>query len=230
MSDRRDLHKIAADLVDFIDKNPTDRGKGRGPGHDVSSEPRVPKGNSDGGQWTTGGASGGSGSTNSGGGRTNSSGRSSTSQARASARGTTVTIIHPDGTAEIRKGGSHAWRNNNPGNIEAGRGAREKGAVGSDGRFAIFPDEATGTSAQEDLLKGPYYSGMTIDEAVAAWAPEKDGNDTAAYQAFVRKASGLDGDRKIGDLTPEERQRFMAAQRRMEGWKPGAVGFLGRQD
>ena len=59
MSDRRDLHKIAADLVDFINKNPTDRGKGRGPGHDVSNEPRVPKGNSDGGQWTTGGSSGG---------------------------------------------------------------------------------------------------------------------------------------------------------------------------
>ena len=33
MSDRRDLHKIAADLVDFINKNPTDRGKGKRPGH-----------------------------------------------------------------------------------------------------------------------------------------------------------------------------------------------------
>jgi 3D (Asp-Asp-Asp) domain-containing protein len=85
VSDRRDLHKIAADLVDFINMNPTDRGKDRWPGHDVPNEPRVPKGNSDGGQWTTGGSSGGGVTSGSGDGRVTSSGGSRTSDDGASA-------------------------------------------------------------------------------------------------------------------------------------------------
>jgi len=96
------------------------------------------------------------------------------------------------------------------------------GAIGHDGRFAIFPDEATGTAAQETLLLN-VYSGKTIDKTIEAWAPEKDGNDTARYKAFVRHVTGLDGNRKIGELTSDERHRLMDAQRSMEGWKPGTV-------
>jgi hypothetical protein len=201
MSNRRNLSQAADEIVEFIGTNPTDTA-GSG-GHDVSNEPRVPKGSPKGGEWTT-------------------EGNGASNKATASRRGTTVTITLPNGTKEIRNGGSRAWRNNNPGNIEAGDRANRYGAVGSDGRFAVFPDEATGHAAHEMLLKDRY-SDKTIDQAVAAWAPEKDGNNTAAYQAFVQNVSGLKGDRKVGDLTAEERQRLMGAQRRMEGWKPGTV-------
>jgi len=44
----------------------------------------------------------------------------------------------------VRAGGSPAWRNNNPGNLEYRQLAQAHGAIGSDGRFAIFPDDATG--------------------------------------------------------------------------------------
>ena len=199
MSERRNIDKTAPEVVDFITNNPTDRS-------DATPERRLPKGDPHGGRWTTDGTSGAGGG----------------NKGRAFRQGSVVTIIQPDGTTETREGGSRAWRNNNPGNIEAGRRASDLGAIGTDGRFAIFPDEATGTAAQDVLLKGRY-SSMTVDQAVAAWAPEKDGNDTATYQAFVRKVAGLAGDQQVGNLTPAERQRLMAAQRRMEGWKPGSA-------
>ena len=43
-------------------------------------------------------------------------------------------------------------RNHNPGNIEYGQFAKDHGATGSDGRFAIFPDAATGYKALDALL------------------------------------------------------------------------------
>jgi hypothetical protein len=95
-------------------------------------------------------------------------------------------------------------------------------AIGRAGKFAIFPNEAAGIAAQEALLMGTY-AGKTIDETITAWAPSEDGNDTARYQALVHQWTGLSGDQKIGNLTPEGRHILMAAQRRMEGWKPGSI-------
>lgn len=43
-----------------------------------------------------------------------------------------------------------------------------------------------------------------------------------------KNPTGPSGDQVVGDLTPDELYRLMGAQRRMEGWKPGAVGFLGQ--
>ena len=197
----RSLHDIADEVATYLDSQD-------GHGHDVSNEPRVPKGNGkQSGEWTRGQSNPNS---------------EAPATAKASVHGRTVTIIRSDGTVEIRSGGSHAWRDNNPGNIKAGDRAHSMGAIGHDGRFAIFPDEATGTAAQETLLLN-VYSGKTIDKTIEAWAPEKDGNDTARYKAFVRHVTGLDGNRKIGELTSDERHRLMDAQRSMEGWKPGTV-------
>ena len=47
----------------------------------------------------------------------------------------------------INVGGDRNWRNNNPGNLEDGDFARRHGSIGSDGRFAIFPDYKTGKEA-----------------------------------------------------------------------------------
>ena len=87
MSNRNNRSQAAEEIVDFIDKNPTDTGR-KGPGsHDVSHERRVLKGNGDkSGEWTAGIASVASNSVT------------------ASGDGPTVTIMHPDGTAEIRTG------------------------------------------------------------------------------------------------------------------------------
>ncbi|MGL4483618.1 MAG: hypothetical protein ACRCUS_01595, partial [Anaerovoracaceae bacterium] len=69
----------------------------------------------------------------------------------SSARPGVLVVEREDGSVEELKG-SRATRNNNPGNIEYGKVAKASGAVGSDGRFAVFPTAAAGMKAQEDLL------------------------------------------------------------------------------
>lgn len=173
-------------------------------GRDVSDEPRVPKGSGDtSGQWTT---------------RGGAPIVRRSSKSIASVRNGIVTIPREDGTVEMRQGGSRAWRNNNPGNIEAGDRADEAGAIGGDGRFAIFPDEATGQAALEANIDR--LSSMTIDNAVKTRSPS-NGNDTAHLQSMVRAISGLPGNAVIGKLNPEEKQRLYNAIPRTEGWKPG---------
>jgi len=140
----------------------------------------------------------------------------------ATREGNTVSIQRPDGTIEDHIGGTRAGRNNNPGNIGAGDFAYRHGAIGREGNFAIFPDEATGTAAQKALLLNPDYRKLSVDDAVKKWAPPNE-NDTEKYQQRVRDWTGLKGTEKIGDLTEEQLDRFMKAQRRMEGWDPGKI-------
>ena len=74
-------------------------------------------------------------------------------------------------------------RNNNPGDLEYGEWTKAHGAIGSDGRFAIFPDGATGMSSLESLLASDYAL-LSIAEAVAKYAPA-DENNVAVYTAAV---------------------------------------------
>jgi hypothetical protein len=79
---------------------------------------------------------------------------------------------------------SRCRRNNNPGNIEDGAFARSAGATGTDGRFATFPFAATGFAAMRLLFRRPSYEGLTVEAAIARWAPPTE-NDTARYVANV---------------------------------------------
>ena len=190
----RSLREIANDIADHLDAP-------NGRGHDVSNEPRVPKGHgNESGEWTSSAGGGDSG------------------------REPTVTIRHADGSVEVRKGGTRAWRNNNPGNIEAGSRANSLGAIGSDGRFAIFPDEATGEAALEAELNSSRYSSLTIDRAIEKRTPSKEkGNNTEQTKALIKQISGLSGQETIDQLSPIEKQRLYNAIRRTEGWRPGSA-------
>lgn len=116
-----------------------------------------------------------------------------------------------------RSGGSRSWRNNNPGNIEYGPFARSLGAIGSDGRFAIFPTEAAGRLAQEKLLfEGKNYRDKTLSGAIHTWAPASENN----VPAYIR-ALGGDGSKRMSEYTTEERKRLMSAMQRHEGWRVG---------
>ena len=129
---------------------------------------------------------------------------------------------------ETRTGGDRNWRNNNPGNIEYGPFAQKMGAVGSDGRFAIFPNEEMGRKAADALLKGSAYANLNIKDAINKWAPPSE-NDTNAYvNAF--KQAGLDPSKKYADLSPQDQQKFLDIQKRVEGGRAGTVtsgGVLG---
>lgn len=90
---------------------------------------------------------------------------------------------------------SRCRRNHNPGNIRYGRFAASHGATGSDGAFAIFPDDQTGFEAMSALLEAAY-TGLTVAQAIAKWAPPTE-NNTAQYIADVAEWTGLSSDTEL---------------------------------
>ena len=88
--------------------------------------------------------------------------------------GTTRMYVGNDGNIYEFSGGSRAWRNNNPGNLEDGKFARDNGAIGTDGRFAIFPDATTGFNAMAGLLSTNAYQNLTIEGAINRYAPPNE--------------------------------------------------------
>ena len=82
-------------------------------------------------------------------------------------------VVYKDSAGQewIRKGGSRSWRNCNPGNISKGTFADTCGAIGGDTRFAIFPDETTGSNAIVSLMKSAAYRNLSIQQANALTDP-----------------------------------------------------------
>ena len=94
--------------------------------------------------------------------------------------------------------GARPTKNNNPGDLQYGPFARTHGAIGTDGRFAIFPDVATGYSAMSALLK-LHYSGLTLQEALDKYAPPVE-NETNVYLQHVCAWAECQPTDKIEDL------------------------------
>lgn len=202
------------------------------------NQPRVPRGNSDGGRWTGGGggtesgewtrvadAEGTTSRTPGSSSRPRVSGNGTTTSraSRASAGSNSTTTLHSaDGSSETRAGGTRSWRNNNPHNIVPGPFANAHGAIGSAGGMAIFPDEATGEAAGAALLRTRTYSGLTIDQAIARRSPPNE-NDTPAVQRNVRRIGNFSGNEIVGQLGPAELARLIRAIQFAEGWREGTV-------
>jgi hypothetical protein len=131
-------------------------------------------------------------------------------------------VMYTDGTKE-RKQGDLNFRNNNPGNLEYGDLAKSYGAVGTDGRFAVFPDYETGRKAQEALLfESGVYGGMDIGSAISKYAPKGDGtNDPERYAANVAAALGVPVNTQLSDLTPQQRSAMLTAMEKQEGGSGG---------
>jgi RHS repeat-associated protein len=143
----------------------------------------------------------------------------------ARGEGRDVIIVYSDGETtheQVRSGGTRAWRNNNPGNLRGGSFSTRHGSIGTAGNFAVFGDLDTGGQAQAALLTGSTYGGLSIDDAIARYAPASE-NNTARYQAIVRRAAGVDGSTLMRDLTAEQMQSVLAAMRRHEGFRAGTV-------
>lgn len=141
-----------------------------------------------------------------------------TSEAKVTGKGSSRVITYPDGATKT--GGSRSWRNNNPGNLEYGDFAKSQGAIGSDGRFAIFPDKETGDAAKIKLLKGSKYRDKTIEEAIIRYAPRFE-NDSAKYAAIIAKAASVPVGTTLSSLTDEQFQKMVDSMNKVEGWKEG---------
>jgi peptidoglycan hydrolase-like protein with peptidoglycan-binding domain len=127
----------------------------------------------------------------------------------------------------LRRKGARNWRNNNPGNLEFGPFAKSRGAVGTDGRFAVFPTLGAGLKAKEDLVFGKNYVNLSIYDAISKYAPESDNNDVKAYVNHIVQSTNASPNTILRDLTAEQRKEMLDAINRFEGFKPGTVVALG---
>lgn len=126
----------------------------------------------------------------------------------------------------INIGGDRNWRNNNPGNLEDGDFARRHGAIGSDGRFAIFPDYKAGKEALISLLTTEAYMALTVAEAIERFAPSVE-NDVPAYTKFVGNECRVGPDTSLLSMSAEELEGLAAAIERFEGGHKGVTYGIG---
>ena len=130
-------------------------------------------------------------------------------QLSATASGQTVTITAASFDPETGMGtittetrtGNHPFRDNNPGDVEAGAFANAHGAIGNDKGIAIFPNSDVGFEALHSLLSGPAYNGLGFfgDFAPKKW-PLRGNWETRwckwpahrlSFQASFAKAEGF---------------------------------------
>ncbi|WP_454764436.1 hypothetical protein [Cupriavidus campinensis] len=123
----------------------------------------------------------------------------------------------PGASPAVAGRGPRNLRNNNPGNIEYGPLALSLGATGSDGRFAIFPDQKTGSAALDALLQRYGKQGLnTTAGIIGKWAPPSE-NNTSSYAASVAKALGVGVNDKLDLSDPAVRAKLGAEIARFEG-------------
>lgn len=138
------------------------------------------------------------------------------------------TTVRTEDGRTVTMQGARNWRNNNPGNLEYGPTARGYGAIGSDGRFAVFDDYNTGRAAKEGLLfDQPRYNELSIKDAISKYAPPVE-NNTTSYVNAITGALGVPASTTLSELTSAQRDTMMNAMQRVEGFRPGrAKGILG---
>ena len=131
-----------------------------------------------------------------------------------------VLYVMNTGDTISRHGGTRAWRNNNPGCLVYGDFARQRGAIGKGGKFAVFPDYETGRNALADLLRSDAYRNLSIERAITKYAPPHE-NNVAVYKKRLRKMTGLALGTKIRDLDSLALNKVADAICVIEGWVEG---------
>lgn len=134
-------------------------------------------------------------------------------------------VEYADGRVEKRTG-DRGWRNNNPGNLEYGDFARSMGAIGSDGRFAIFPTPEAGRQAKENLLfESRGYRSLSIEGAISKYAPPSE-NNTEGYINQITQALGVPRNTNISSLSPDQRKVLLDTIQKAEGRSTGKTEVL----
>ncbi len=132
-------------------------------------------------------------------------------------KGKSVIYVYNDGHRIIRNNGTRAWRNNNPGNLRYYNFAKNNGAIGEAGKYAVFPDEETGMQALYKLLQTESYRNLTIESALKRYDP-------VTWQTYTRKMTrltGLSANTKLRDLSKTQLDTFAKTIRQLEGWVIG---------
>ena len=143
--------------------------------------------------------------------------------------GTTRMYVGNDGNIYEFSGGSRAWRNNNPGNLEYGVFTRNSGAIGSDGRFAMFPDAATGFNAMAGLLSTNAYQKLTIEGAINRYAPSNE-NNVEAYLKSIEIQTGFPRSTPMNNLSKDNLLKLAKAMTKHEGNMSGKKRLVPRYE
>lgn len=115
----------------------------------------------------------------------------------------------------------------NPGAMNYGPFAQRHGAIGTDGRLAIFPDEATGFKAMGALLdvygrRGQNTVASIIgglpDKPNLAWAPR--GVDNNSTDTYIQKVASKLGISPNAPVPPDMREPLMRAMAEYEAGVP----------
>lgn len=138
----------------------------------------------------------------------------------------TITYLDAFGRGLMRQGGTRAWRNCNPGNIERGAFAKGQGAIGDDGRFAVFPDEAKGFAAVIALLQREDYRDLSLNDAIFRYAPPNE-NSSQRYVDFISRRTGIAPATRLATLGDGALRALAEGIKVIEGWKPGSEIPLG---
>lgn len=123
--------------------------------------------------------------------------------------------------------GSHAWRNNNPGNLSWGSGehARACGCIGKAKGRPVFPDYETGEQAMRLLLKKNFYQIRTLNNLPRKYTGVKDGEpdtqEVIDYRKTIKFFTNFDMDRRVDSLNSEEFEKLLDTMKKHEGWQVG---------
>jgi len=142
--------------------------------------------------------------------------------------GISVVYYDTDGNKTIRyydkngKIGSHAWRNNNPGNLVYGDGSHAKatGYIGKAKKRTVFPDYDTGKQSMRLLLKKEFYQKLTLNELPRKYTGVKPGvpdtEEVILYRKVIRVLSKLDMERTVKSLNNEEYENYLKLWKHMK--------------
>jgi hypothetical protein len=115
-------------------------------------------------------------------------------------------------------------RTNNPGAMNYGPFAQKWGAISTDGRLAVFPDQETGFKAMGGLLD-LYRDKHGLDSVsgiINRWAPRQyDNNSTDTYIRTVASKLGVDPNTPV---SPDKRNALMEAMATYEAGRPVTMG------
>lgn len=134
---------------------------------------------------------------------------------------TTINLWGPNWQSTQVNHGTIPFRDNNPGDLRPGR-FYTPGVVGTDvspvsGKFRVFASLGLGSQGMNSLLHSGTYFNLSINDAVATWAPGFE-NNTASYQQFLTNALGVSGNTPLSSLSSGQFQTLENAITRQEGF------------
>ncbi len=115
----------------------------------------------------------------------------------------------------VAKGGSEAWRLNNPGLIASHSPfAKKFGSIGGNQHYAIFPTVAAGINAHQSWLRSKKYYSASLLEIAKHYAPEK----AEGYLRQLCKLTGISSNAQPKNLSKDHLQKLLEAIQVLNGF------------